>query len=257
MVKMLSKLELMLGIGQMNLTSVSTWFPKEKRQEIIDAINNSPKFKLEHGIVSLKSETEIYEEVLEKDILKDLTGELGEIRDILDEEDEFESFGDDLELIECVVLKAEDIQDAEPVKEPINVNKLDGSKLSYETMLRLINEYNKSVEDRLNYAVENRYEVREKAIKTFYKNKYNVRIKEEGIINTSANIYGLVNRKKWIEVAYLVICDILSDSILNYILDNYNEEVVYFCPIGGVDVDFEVGLNEFYLKDTDIRFDIM
>lgn len=324
--EMLNKLEFMLmGLRQMNLSSVCAWFPKDRREDIIEAINNSSKFKLEDGIVTLKSETERYEEELQKDILKDLMGDTADLGDMLEEDDEFSSYDDDLELMEDVVIEQEvqeaeiinevqAIQDLEPsiiennfvevehiieeeiqaveietepvvreqyapsysntkgntmVKEqvvikeeveevvevPVNVNNLDGATLSYESILKLISEYNNNVEGQLNYAVENRYEVREKAIKTFYKNKYNVRMKEEGIVNSAANIYGLVHKKKGMEVAYLVICEILNDSILNYVLDNYDDEVVYFCPIDGVDVDFEVGLNEFYLKDTDIIFD--
>lgn len=323
MVEVIGKLEFMLmGLRQMNLSSVCAWFPQAKREDIIEAIRQSAKFKLEDGIVSLKSETEIYEEELQKDILKDLMGDENNIEDIL-EDDEFSSFGDDLELVEDVVIKEEiqevqniqevelsemedvilqDIVELEPVEAqievvemnniesiqeptsysnnkfneivkesvkvkevetpieevvqaPMNINKIDGSTLSYETILRLIGEYNEKVEGQLNYAVENRHKVREKAIKTFYGNKYNVRLKEESIIGTTTNIYGLVHKKKGMEVAYLVIGEILNDNILNYVLDNYDEEVVYFCPIDGVEVDFEVGLNEFYLKDTDIIFD--
>lgn len=331
MVEMLNKLEFMLmGLRQMNLSSVCAWFPKDKREDIIEAINNSSKFKLEDGIVTLKSETERYEEELQKDILKDLMGDdTNEIGDMLGgDDDDFSSYDDDLELVEDVVIEeahvqeaqiVNEIQDLEPtivendfvevehvqveniieevqaieieiepkpvakeqetpsysnskvntivkeqvvvkeeveeVQAPVDVNNLDGATLSYEAILKLISEYNNSVEGQLNYAVENRYEVREKAIKTFYKNKYNVRMKEEGVVNSTANIYGLVHKKKGMEVAYLVICETLNDSILNYVLDNYDDEVVYFCPIDAVDVDFEVGLNEFYLKDTDIIFD--
>ncbi|MGL5352824.1 MAG: hypothetical protein ACRDA5_05795 [Clostridium sp.] len=326
MVEMLNKLEFMLmGLRQMNLSSVCAWFPKDRREDIIEAINNSSKFKLEDGIVTLKSETERYEEELQKDILKDLMGDdTNDIGNMLEEDDEFSSYDDDLELVEDVVIEQEIVQEAEIINEeiiqdleptivendfvevehiveeeiqaveietepapkeqytpsysnskvntmvkekvvlkeeveevqaPVNVNSLDGATLSYETILKLIGEYNNSVEGQLNYAVENRYEVRERAIKTFYKNKYNVRMKEEAVVNSAANIYGLVHKKKGMEVAYLVICEILNDSILNYVLDNYDDEVVYFCPIDGVDVDFEVGLNEFYLKDTDIIFD--
>ncbi|MGL5085294.1 MAG: hypothetical protein ACRC68_06180 [Clostridium sp.] len=329
MVEMLNKLEFMLmGLRQMNLSSVCAWFPKDRREDIIEAINNSSKFKLEDGIVTLKSETERYEEELQKDILKDLMGDdSSEIGNMLEDDDGFSSYDDDLELLEDVVIEEENIQDAQIVNEiqdleptivendfvevehveveniieevqaveietepaskeqytpsysnskgntvvkekvvlkeeveekvqaPVNVNSLDGATLSYETILKLISEYNNSVEGQLNYAVENRYEVRERAIKTFYNNKYNVRMKEEAVVSSAANIYGLVHKKKGMEVAYLVICEILNDSILNYVLDNYDDEVVYFCPIDGVDVDFEVGLNEFYLKDTDIIFD--
>ena len=57
------------------------------------------------------------------------------------------------------------------------------------------------------------------------------------------------------EVAYLVVCEKLNELILNYMLDHYDDEVVYFCPVEGSEVEFEVGLNEFYLKDTDVIFD--
>lgn len=328
MVEMIGKLEFMLmGLRQMNLSSVCAWFPQAKREDIIEAIKSSSKFKLEDGVVSLKSETEMYEEELQKDILNDLMSDNNNDINMLDDDDDFSSFGDDLEIIEAIeskeeiqeaqiihevedikelepsivetevvediaeAIEVEPVQEIEPIVEEIeytpsyvntqvntavkeevkiketikvsekkgqvaiDIDKLDGSTLSYETILRLIGEYNNKVDGQLNYSIDNRYKVREKAIKTFYGNKYNVRTKEEGIIGTNTSIYGLVNKKKGMEVAYLVIGEILNDSILNYVLDNYDEEVVYFCPIDGVDVDFEVGLNEFYLKDTDIIFD--
>lgn len=308
----LNKLEFMLvGLRQMNLASVCTYFVGERKEDIIAAIKNSPKFKIEGDIVSLKSDSERYEEELQRDILKDLIGEDDD--NLLDDLDDFDN---DLELKETIIEDAnvievnepfvdtdinliEDVSEIEPSeieiheveeikevevqpvietpvaktavktqvreeskkaavatkKEAISIDDIKGTDLNYETVLRLIDEYNRNVEDQLNYSIEHRYEVREKAIKTFYENKYNVKLKEKGIFDTKTNIYALINRKKGMEAAYLLVCERLTDVILNYMLDHYDDEVVYFCPIDAVDVDFEVGLNEFYLKDTDIIFD--
>lgn len=302
----LNKLEFMLvGLRQMNLASVCTYFSRERKEDIIAAIKNSPKFKIEGDIVSLKSDSERYEEELQRDILKDLIGEddniLGDLDDfdddlelkenivettpVVDVEDSF--IDTEIKLVEDVatiepsgieVKEWQDVKAVEvepvvatpvvktavktPVKEEprkasaaISVEDIKGTDLSYETILRLIDEYNKNVEEQLNYSVENRYEVREKAIKTFYENKYNVKIKEKSLFNTKTNVYALINRKRGMEAAYLLVCEKLTDVVLNYMLDHYDDEVVYFCAIDSVSVDFEVGLNEFYLKDTDIIFD--
>ena len=73
MERMLSKLEFMLmGLRQLTLSAVYAWFPELKKEDILEALQQSPKFKVEGNIVTLKSETELYEEELQKDILKDL-----------------------------------------------------------------------------------------------------------------------------------------------------------------------------------------
>lgn len=310
----LNKLEFMLvGLRQMNLGSVCTYFVGQKREDIIAAIKNSPKFKIEGDIVSLKSDSERYEEELQRDILKDLIGEDTSSDDAF--LDDMSDFDDDLELQENIVEatpivdvsepiiateieEVEEISEIEPsgievsewedvVIEPVeaksvevkpavksvpkvvkdepkktvakksefSIDEVNGADLSYETILRLLDEYNNSVESQLNYSVANRYEVREKAIRTFYENKYNVKLKEKSIFDTKTNIFALINRKRGMEAAYLLVCETLTDTVLNYMLDHYDDEVVYFCPIDAVQVEFEVGLNEFYLKDTDIIFD--
>lgn len=387
MVEMLNKLEFMLmGLRQMNLNAVCAWFTNLKREDIIKAIEESPKFKLEGNIVSLKSETELYEEELQKDILKDLMGDMGDE----EEDDEFSDYDDDdLEIVEELgetpkVLEdkkldedlvlanndednssdeevTEDSDDLDEdsivdslwveAKEPANIpevkseedgeennsepiqedqqeiveketvpeevietssdenapveskeyfeyyynkdsndeekvenketgkvegkmvdnnvvekvvekvvevkdtSKINGSDVSYEELIRIIEEYNENIEDKINYATEHSFEVKVKAIRSFYENKYNVRIKENNILDTNACIFALIHKKKGMEVAYLVVCEVLTDEILNYMLDNYDEEVVYFCPVDGTETDFEVGLNEFYLKDTQVIFD--
>lgn len=314
MVEMLNKLEFMLmGLRQMQIGAVCAWFPHEKKENIIKAIQASPKFKIEGNIVSLKSETERYEEELQKDILKDLVGE-----EELD--DDLSGYDDDLDLVEAISdvninddfiiidkntvsnmqvessnilvedviesswvdaqnladeiasVSIEDVVSVEPIveetvqaplyeeieekeEEAMNYGEISGSNLTYEEILQVIEDYNKKIEAQLTYASENSYEVKVKAVKTFYQNKYNVKLKEENILDENASIFALVNRKKGVEAAYLLVCETLNDEILNYMLDNYDDEVVYFCPIEGSQVEFEVGLNEFYLKDTDVIFD--
>ena len=75
---MLNKLELMLvGLKQMKINIVFTWFPKMNKDEVLKAISESPKFKIEGDVVSLKSETEIYEENIKKFISKYILDEIG------------------------------------------------------------------------------------------------------------------------------------------------------------------------------------
>lgn len=349
MERMLSKLEFMLmGLRQLTLSAVYAWFPELKKEDILEALQQSPKFKVEGNIVTLKSETELYEEELQKDILKDLMGEadgdddlLGydDDLDLIAEEDNSDFGSSNIKLDDEVILvnsnennledivedpivdsqwveakeAAEEIPEVEvvqpvqgdiasleentanedyfnyyynsaneEVKEEKNkieekvvenvvenviekvvgkvvqvtdLTKVKGSDICYEDLVRIIDEYNDAVESKLNYAIENKFEVRVKAIKSFYENKYNVRIKEEGILGTTACIFSLIHKKKGMEVAYLIVCEKLNELILNYMLDHYDDEVVYFCPVEGSEVEFEVGLNEFYLKDTDVIFD--
>lgn len=353
MVEMLNKLEFMLmGLRQMNVNAVCAWFSSMKKEDILKALEESPKFKIEGNIVSLKSETELYEEELQKDILKDLMGDIG------DEDDEFSDYDNDLEIMEVVeeapklveemnlndnmIMVNDDTQDiieedidvdsivdslwveakepteeleeeelapletmveeetsqeeetysvenkdyfdyyynknnkeenqeiekveeevvervieniVEKVIEVTDTSKVKGSDIPYEELIRLIEEYNETIEDKINYASEHNFEVKVKAIKSFYENKYNIRVKESSILDTNACVFALIHKKKGMEVAYLVVCDSLSDEVLNYMLDHYDEEVVYFCPVNESGVEFEVGLNEFYLKDTKIIFD--
>ncbi|MGL5150677.1 MAG: hypothetical protein ACRC7N_08935 [Clostridium sp.] len=316
----LNKLEFMLmGLRQMQVGAVCAWFPHEKKEDIIKAIEASPKFKIEGNIVSLKSETEKYEEELQKNILRELDGEenlsIGQEFSLYDDDD------DDLNLVELVgdsnsndnlfvleetipniqeasqnviveeaiesnwieaqaiadeisTIEIEEIVQAAPVVEepkleeyyneegeytmeqvqPV-VNNVNGTELGYEDILKIIEEYNNKIEAELSYASDNSFDVKVKAIKTFYQNKYNVKLKEENILNANASVFALINRKKGVEAAYLLICETLEADVLAYMLDNYDDEVVYFCPIDGSKVEFEVGLNEFYLKDTDIIFD--
>ena len=328
MERMLSKLEFMLmGLRQLTLNAVYAWFPELNKDDILKALQESPKFKVEGNVVTLKSETELYEEELQKDILKDLMGE-SEV------EDDLLGYDDDLDLVlddnanlddDVIMVNNEDEEDVnkenivdsewveakevneveeEKVVQPVqgdleslqenmenelytktysdnvevkeepttveekfeekivekvievsDLSKVKGSDVSYEELIRLIEEYNDAVESKLNYSIENQYEVKSKAIKKFYENKYNVRLKEENILGTTACVFSLIHKKKGMEVAYLLICEKLNDLILNYMLDNYDDEVVYFCPVEESEVEFEVGLNEFYLKDTDIIFD--
>ena len=222
---------------------------------------------MEGNIVTLKSETELYEEELQKDILKDLMGEADGDDDLLGYDDDLDliaeednsGFGssnikldDEVILVNSNENNLEDIvedpivdsqwveakeateeipevevvqpvqgdiasleentanedyfnyyynSDNEEVKEEKNkieekvvenvvenviekvvekvvqvtdLTKVKGSDICYEDLVRIIDEYNDAVESKLNYAIENKFEVRVKAIKSFYENKYNV-----------------------------------------------------------------------------------
>lgn len=332
MVEMLNRLEFMLmGLRQMNINAVYQWFPKLDREAIVQAIEESPKFKIEGNTITLKSEVELYEEELQKDILKDLMPEENDaedddlldyddlddldlvkvVDDIVEEEtkdsvdeptldddkvDEFEIIEekealddkevlDEINIVEDVDLDFSDVLDnkeeyfesyfneegtvktsqkleekapeqvVEKVVQVTDVSKVKGSDIPYEELIRLIEEYNEDVEGKLNYVSENQFDVKVKAIKSFYQGKYVVKLNQENILDTNTCLFSLIHKKKGMEVAYLLVCEVLNEEILNYMLDNYEDEVVYVCPIYGSEVDFEVGLNEFYLKDTDVIFE--
>lgn len=328
---MLNKLELMLvGLKQMKINIVFTWFPKMNKDEVLKAISESPKFKIEGDVVSLKSETEIYEEELQKDILKELMDDEDEVEDILDYDDDIELLEvsvdedniveidmskdiiEDIEVSEIdedVTLQSKDIDNiwanvqelakevsgeskmqtqedsnlevnndsieniaiateinelAENINEVEKIvektvvvkdtSELKGSDIEYNELIRLISEYNHEVQHKIETTDENKYENKEKAIIKFYENKYIVKVKENNT-DINANIFSLIHKKKGMEVAYLVVSETLDSKILNFMLENYEDEVVYFCPIQGCEVEFEVDLNEFYLKETSKIFD--
>ena len=118
---MLNKLELMLvGLKQMKINIVFTWFPKMNKDEVLKAISESPKFKIEGDVVSLKSETEIYEEELQKDILKELMDDEDQVEDILD-------YDDDIELLEVSVDEDNivEIDMSKDIIEDIEVSEVD------------------------------------------------------------------------------------------------------------------------------------
>lgn len=321
---MLNKLELMLvGLKQMKINIVFTWFPKMNKDEVLKAISESPKFKIEGDVVSLKSETEIYEEELQKDILKELMDDEDKIEDILDYDDDIEllevsvdedniveiDMSKDIEVDGDVTLQSKDIDNiwanvqelakevsgesnmqtqkdsnlevnndsieniaiateinelAENINEVEKIvektvvvkdtSELKGSDIEYNELIRLISEYNHEVQHKIETTDENKYENKEKAIVKFYENKYIVKVKENNT-DINANIFSLIHKKKGMEVAYLVVSETLDSKILNFMLENYEDEVVYFCPIQGCEVEFEVDLNEFYLKETSKIFD--
>lgn len=305
MEEMLSRLELMLiGLRQMKTTVVFTWFPKINKDDILRAIEESPKFKIVGDVVMLKSETEIYEEELQKEVLKELMNEEENEIDILDNYDDIElieipletleELNNDLEIIEevketeeieiieeeidivteeiieetkaneafkeaCASKIIEEVEDkVEQVVERVIVKdtaSLNGAEIKYDELVRLIREYSANTLNKLSLSDIHKFEMQEKAITTFYSSKYNVRIKERNFYGSDTNIYALIHKKRGMEVGYLVICNVLTEEILNYMLDNYDDEVVYFLPLAGSEVRFEVGLNEFFLKDSGIILD--
>ncbi|MGL6187383.1 MAG: hypothetical protein ACRC1T_18590 [Clostridium chrysemydis] len=305
MEEMLSRLELMLiGLRQMKTTVVFTWFPKINKDDILRAIEESPKFKIVGDVVMLKSETEIYEEELQKEVLKELMNEEEDEIDILDDYDDIElieipletleDLNNDLEIIEevketeeieiieeeidivteeiieetkadeafkeaCASKIIEEVEDkVEQVVERVIVKdtaSLNGAEIKYDELVRLIREYSANTLNKLSLSDIHKFEMQEKAITTFYSSKYNVRIKERNFYGSDTNIYALIHKKRGMEVGYLVICNVLTEEILNYMLDNYDDEVVYFLPLAGSEVRFEVGLNEFFLKDSGIILD--
>lgn len=338
MEEMLNKLEFMLmGLKQMKTTVIFTWFPKIDRKDILNAISESQKFKIEGDIVSLKSETEIYEEQLQKDILKELLENDDEIEGLLEFDEELEiiesaineediveiditeeimeenldvtevkeknidsiwanvqelatkvsnqaNFNANEEILKSPVITSEKEtdNDDENIDEEAAIDRIDeietideeviienvvqkeiiikdtrdlkGTDLEYSELIRLISEYNQGIDNKIENTDENNFENKEKAIIKFYENKYIVKYKER-YSDLNANIYSLINKKKGMEVAYLFISENLDESMLEFMLDKYEDEVVYFCPVNNTEIEFEVGLNEFYLKDTSKIFD--
>ncbi|MGL5416122.1 MAG: hypothetical protein ACRDAU_10730 [Clostridium sp.] len=262
------KLEVMLSkLQKMNINMLGLWFPSLDKEEILRVLRESNKFKFEGDYVRIKTYEEIYEEELKKKLEDIETVELHEEKKKVREEVK-ETAAATMEVEEAPIVREPIINREENIKreskakkinfgkeviiqeKPFDIKKLNGAEIEYEDMIRMIEEYNENVKFRLEKFDGNSFEAKTKAIVEFYEKKYI--LEEEEIDEDSLQIamYSLTNKKKRLEAGYIVVSNVLDEKIVEYMSDNYSDEVIYFCPIEGTTQEFEFDLNEFFVKDT-------
>lgn len=257
------KLEVMLSkLQKMNINMLNLWFPHLDKEEILKVLRESNKFKFEGEYVRVKTYEEIYEEELKRKIEDIENGDFNENKKVVkkDSEEKVEEIEKKIE--EPIVNKNETIKKESKAKkinfanniiieeQPLDINRINGAELEYDDILRIIKEYNENVEFRLEKFDGNSFDAKLKSILEFYGNKYNLEEEKVDDKDLGISMYSLTNKKKNLEAGYVVISPVLDEKIVEYMSDNYSDEVIYFCPINGTTKEFEFDLNEFFIKDT-------
>lgn len=257
------KLEVMLSkLQKMNINMLNLWFPHLDKEEILKVLRESNKFKFEGEYVRIKTYEEIYEEELKRKIEDIENGDFNENKKVVKKESEEKVEEIEKEIEEPIVNKNETIKKDSKAKkinfanniiieeQPLDINRINGAELEYDDILRIIKEYNENVEFRLEKFDGNSFDAKLKSILEFYGNKYNLEEEKVEDKDLGISMYSLTNKKKNLEAGYVVISPVLDEKIVEYMSDNYSDEVIYFCPINGTTKEFEFDLNEFFIKDT-------
>lgn len=257
------KLEVMLSkLQKMNINMLNLWFPHLDKEEILKVLRESNKFKFEGEYVRVKTYEEIYEEELKRKIEDIENGDFNENKKVVKKEIEEKIEEIEKKIEEPIVNKNETIKKESKAKkinfanniiieeQPLDINRINGAELEYDDILRIIKEYNENVEFRLEKFDGNSFDAKLKSILEFYGNKYNLEEEKVDDKDLEISMYSLTNKKKNLEAGYVVISPVLDEKIVEYMSDNYSDEVIYFCPINGTTKEFEFDLNEFFIKDT-------
>ncbi|MGV3024934.1 hypothetical protein ACED96_04325 [Clostridium thermobutyricum] len=257
------KLEVMLSkLQKMNINMLNLWFPHLDKEEILKVLRESNKFKFEGEYVRVKTYEEIYEEELKRKIEDIENGDFNENKKVVKKESEEKIEEIENKIEEPIVNKNETIKKESKAKkinfanniiieeQPLDINRINGAELEYDDILRIIKEYNENVEFRLEKFDGNSFDAKLKSILEFYGNKYNLEEEKVDDKDLGISMYSLTNKKKNLEAGYVVISPVLDEKIVEYMSDNYSDEVIYFCPINGTTKEFEFDLNEFFVKDT-------
>lgn len=257
------KLEVMLSkLQKMNINMLNLWFPHLDKEEILKVLRESNKFKFEGEYVRVKTYEEIYEEELKRKIEDIENGDFNENKKVVKKENEEKIEEIENKIEEPIVNKNETIKKESKAKkinfanniiieeQPLDINRINGAELEYDDILRIIKEYNENVEFRLEKFDGNSFDAKLKSILEFYGNKYNLEEEKVDDKDLGISMYSLTNKKKNLEAGYVVISPVLDEKIVEYMSDNYSDEVIYFCPINGTTKEFEFDLNEFFVKDT-------
>lgn len=257
------KLEVMLSkLQKMNINMLNLWFPHLDKEEILKVLRESNKFKFEGEYVRVKTYEEIYEEELKRKIEDIENGDFNENKKVVKKENEEKIEEIENKIEEPIVNKNETIKKESKAKkinfanniiieeQSLDINRINGAELEYDDILRIIKEYNENVEFRLEKFDGNSFDAKLKSILEFYGNKYNLEEEKVDDKDLGISMYSLTNKKKNLEAGYVVISPVLDEKIVEYMSDNYSDEVIYFCPINGTTKEFEFDLNEFFVKDT-------
>ena len=218
---MQKKIETMvLGIGELSLDAISTWFPSKSKEIIMEEIEKSDVIGVKNNQVMAKSRMKAKEkdEVAKKNI------NLAAPKEIIQES-------------RAVVVEKND---------EIIVNE----DISYGELLELITKYNRRVKEKFEKLVASTFENKRQAIIKYYENRFDV-VKNPFQLGGGGEIYSLVHKKTKMEMSYLYIGEYLTENNFNKIADNFLEDTVYFCITRDSEVLPNISNREYYLKDVD------
>lgn len=216
---MQKKIETMvLGIGELSLDAISTWFPNQNKESIIQVIGDSEVIGIKGNRVVPKSKVE----QIEKEEVTNKKINLAKVTENIE---------------------AKEIQLYEEKK---GYNE----EISYGGLLELITKYNRRVKDQYERLIDRNFENMKEAIIKYYEAKFEV-VKNEFEVSGNSEVYSLLHKKKKLEVAYLYIGEFLSEDDFNKISYKFIDDTVYFCITKDAEVLPNISDREYYLKDVE------
>lgn len=216
---MQKKIETMvLGIGELSLDAISTWFPSKNKETIAKAIETSEVIGIKGNKVMAKSKMD----AIEKESVTKKKINLAKIPE---------------------KLEAKEIQENEIKKEYTE-------EINYGELLELIMKYNRRVKEQYEKLIARNFDNMKEAIIKYYEAKFEV-VKNPFKVSGKSEMYSLVHKKTKFEVAYLYVGEFLSEEDFNKISSNFVEDTVYFCITKDAEVLPNVSDREYYLKDVD------
>lgn len=207
---------MVLGIGELKLDALSTFFPNKSKELIISEIEKSDLIGVDGNKVVAKSKMKELEQ--EKVVNKKLN--------LVSSGESIKAKG--IEKKDNMVACAEDI--------------------SYGELLELITKYNRRVKDRYEKLVDRSFVNIRQAIVEYYGARFDV-VKNNFELSGKAEIYSLIHKKSKLEVSYVYIGEYLSKEDFRKIQEKFVEDTLYFCITRESEVVPNVSNREFYLKD--------
>lgn len=239
---MIKKIETMVsGLGEISIDALSTWFPKQNKEELINEISKSEVVEIVDNVVMkkkknnpVKVENKIETETPEKKEVIDNT--LNNISIKVEESKEIEAKNIKLQEESKVIALEEKLE-------------LPSEEITLKEIEELIAKYNKSVQAKCEEMNTLNYEKKLKAIQKYYEERFNVK-KLDTASEIGGELFSLLHKTKGIEVAYLYVSEDLDQQTVSYLAELYQYDTMYFCPLNKND-EIRMPMAEFYLKDTD------
>lgn len=215
------------GMGEMSLEAIYTWFPKRDKDELKGEIINSKTLSLEGNIVRYVNDkkNKVKEvSIIEKDI--DLKGKI------------ITKVKEDKVNVEVKVEKESIVNDI----------KFSCGDDSIKSLMESIDKYNTNVEARLEELNKLDYGNKAKAIKKYYEERFIIE-DSETIKGKNYEFITLKHKQKGVEIAYLLISDIIKKNLIDEIYNNHKYDTVYFCQLNEESPNEELPLGEYYYKN--------
>lgn len=216
---MIQRIETMVkGMGEMSLEAIYTWFPKRDKDELRSEIMSSPNLNIEGNVVKYIKEPKAKKtpvKILEKDI--------------------------DISTKTSTIVKEESVE----AVEIINSNVED---VSLKALIESVNKYNEEVNVKLDALNTASYENKLKAIRKYYDERFIIE-DNETIKGKGYEFITLKHKQKGVEIAYLLVADVVKRNIIDEIYKNYRYDTVYFCQLDEQSEKIELPLGEYYYKE--------